>query len=107
VVAVSLVSGQLSIQRSKYKTSEALSPEWVSVKCPNPTRDNRLLVVTQGEHCRKHVQQIHHRYENEQARMILAVMNKVEGAADMLTGEQIELDASQLCLGFETTEEKK
>jgi len=39
--------------------------------------------------------------------MILAVMNKVEGAADMLTGEQIELDAGQLCLGFETTDKKK
>ena len=55
VVAISLVSGQLSIQRSKYRTSEALSPEWVSLKHPNLTCNNGLLVVTQGEHCGKYV----------------------------------------------------
>ena len=107
VVVVSLVSGQLSIRRNKYITSETLSPEWVSLKHPNLTRDNGLLVVIQGEHCGKHVRRIHHRYENTQKKMILAVVNKVEGAADRLTGEQIELDAGQVCVGFETTDEKK
>jgi hypothetical protein len=49
------VSGQLSIQFSHYKTSGFLPPEQVSPKYPNPTRDNRLLVVIEGEHCGKNV----------------------------------------------------
>jgi len=55
VVSIALISGQLSIRHNKYKTSESLSPEWVSLKHPNPTHDNGLLVVIQGEHCGKHV----------------------------------------------------
>ena len=31
----------------------------------------------------------------------------VEGTADMLTGEQLELDAGQLCVSSETADEKK
>ena len=55
VVVVMLVSGQLSIRHNKYKTSEALAPEWVSLKHPNLKHDNGLLVIIQGEHCGKHV----------------------------------------------------
>jgi len=61
VVGIALISGQLSIQHNKYKTSESLSPKWVSLKHPNPKCDNGLLVIIQGEHCGKHVQRIHHR----------------------------------------------
>lgn len=107
VVDIALVSGQLSIRQNKYKTSEAISPEWVSLKHPNPKRDNGLLVVIQGEHCGKHVRRIHHRFENEQVKMILAVVNRMEGTGDRLTGEQLELDASQVCVSFETSDEKK
>jgi len=56
VVGIALISGQLSIQHNKYKTSESLSPKWVSPKHPNPTYHKGLLVVIQGEHCGKHVQ---------------------------------------------------
>jgi len=107
VVGIALISGQLSIRHNKYKTSESLSPEWVSLKHPNPKRDNGLLVVIQGEHCGKHVRQIHHQFENEQVKMILAVINRMEGTADTLTGEQLELDAGQLCVSSETADEKK
>ena len=39
--------------------------------------------------------------------MILAVMNRIEGTADRLAGEQLELDPGQLCVSFETTDERK
>jgi len=55
MVSIALISGQLSIRHNKYKTSESLSPEWVSLKHPNPKHDNGLLVVIQGKHCGKHV----------------------------------------------------
>ena len=96
VVGIALISGQLSIRHNKYKTSESLFPEWVSLKHPNPKRDNGLLVVIQGEHCGKHVRRIHHWSENEQVKMILAVVSRMEGTVDTLTGEQLELDAGQL-----------
>jgi hypothetical protein len=107
VVVIALVGGQLSIRHNKYKTSEALSPEWVSLKHPNPKRDNGLLVVIQGEHCGKHIRRIHHRLENKQIKMILAVVNRMEGTADRLAGEQLELDPGQLCVSLETTDERK
>jgi hypothetical protein len=39
--------------------------------------------------------------------MVVAVVNRMEGTADRLTGEKLELDANQLCVSFETTDEKK
>ena len=39
--------------------------------------------------------------------MILAVVKKVDGATDTLTGEQLELGSDSLCLAFETNEDKK
>jgi hypothetical protein len=68
-------------------------------------------VVVKGEHCGKYVRRIHHRYHedngNKQAFIILAVVEKVDGAADTLTGEQFELGPDSLCLAFETNEDKK
>ena len=49
----------------------------------------------------------YHRFENEQVKMILAIVNRMEGTADTLTGEQLELDAGQLCVSSETADEKK
>ncbi|KIJ90484.1 hypothetical protein K443DRAFT_15198 [Laccaria amethystina LaAM-08-1] len=107
VVVIALISGQPSIRFNRYKTSETVLPEWVSLKHPNPKRDNGLLVVVQGEHCGKHVRRIHHRYQDEQLKMVVAVVNRMEGTADRHTGEKLELDANQLCVSFETTDEKK
>jgi hypothetical protein len=39
--------------------------------------------------------------------MILAVVEKVFGTAETLTGEQFELGPDSLCLAFETNEDKK
>jgi hypothetical protein len=67
-------------------------------------------MVVKGEHCGKYVKGIHHRYHedngNSQALVILAVV-KIDGAADTLTGEQLELGPDSLCLAFKTTEDKK
>ena len=68
-------------------------------------------MVVKGEHCSKYVRQIHHRYHkdngNKQALIILAVIKKVDDAADTLTGEQLELGPESLCLAFETNKDKK
>ena len=81
------------------------------IKSPNPTRDNGLFLVVKGEHCSKYVRRIHHRYHkdngNKQALIILAVVKKVDGAADILTGEQLVLGPDLLCVAFETNEDKK
>jgi hypothetical protein len=39
--------------------------------------------------------------------MDLAVVQRVEGATDVLTGEQLELDARDLCLAFDSPEQKR
>jgi hypothetical protein len=110
-VSIARVEGVVSIRHYVYNTSKGLVPAWVSTKSPNPTRDNGLLVVVKGENCGKYVRRIHHRYHedngNKQALVILAVVKKVEGAVDTLTGEQFELGPDSLCLAFETSEDKK
>jgi hypothetical protein len=88
-----------------------LAPAWVLSISPNPTQDDGLLVVVEGEHCNKYVRRIHHRYHeddgNKQVLILLAVIKKVDGAADTLTGEQFELGPNSLCLAIETSEDKK
>ena len=68
-------------------------------------------MVVEGEHCGKYVRRIHHRYHEDngskQAVIKLAVVKKVDGAADTLTGEQLELHPDSLCLAYEATEDKK
>ena len=39
--------------------------------------------------------------------VLLAVVKKVDGAADTLTGEQLELGPDSLCIAIETNEDKK
>src|SRR5271155_956925 len=94
-----------------YNASKGLAPAWVSSKIPNPTRDNGLLIVVKGDHCGKYVRRIHHRHHEDngdrQTFILLAVVKKVEGAADTLTGEQFELGPDSLCLACETNEDKK
>src|SRR5271168_3230669 len=110
-VSIAKVDGVVSIRHYVYNTSKGLAPAWVSSKSPNPTRDNGLLMVVEGEHCGKYVRRFHHRYHEDdgkkQALIILAVINKVDGAANRLTGEQLELGPDSLCLAFETNEDKK
>jgi hypothetical protein len=110
-VLVAKVEGEVSIRHHVYGTSKGLVPAWVSPKSPNPTRDNGLIMVVKGDHCGKYVRRIHHRHHedngNKQTLMILAVVKKVDGATDTLTGEQLELGPDSLCLAFETNEDRK
>jgi hypothetical protein len=105
-VSVRLIEGRLSIQHQFYKSWETLLPEWVTPKYPNATRDNGLLVVIKGDHCGKYVRRIHHRYEAGEAIVILAVVNRMAGHMDNLSGEQLELDVSHLCVCQESKEDK-
>jgi hypothetical protein len=111
IVSIFKVAGVVSIRHFVHKIPKLFDPAWVSSRSPNPLRDNGLLVVIKGEHCGKYVRRIHHRYHedngNKQAFIILAVVQKVDGAADTLTGEQFELGPDSLCLAFETKEDKK
>jgi len=102
--------GRLSIRRWKYKTSESLSPEWVTPKYPNPKRENGLLIVIKGEHFGKYTRRIYHRFvgDPEEAIAILAVVNRVPGRVpDTLSGDQLEMDASHLCVCEESIEDRK
>ena len=104
--SVRSVDGRLSIQRQVYNSFHVLFPDWVTPKHPNPTRDNGLLVVIKGDHCGKYVRRIHHRYQGDEAIVMLAVVNRVPGHVDLLPGEQLELDASHLCVCEESKEDK-
>jgi hypothetical protein len=110
-VSIAKVEGVVSIRHHVYNASKGLAPAWVLPKSPNPTRDNGILMVVKGDHCGKYVRRIHHRYHeengNKQVLILLAVVNKVNGAADTLTGEQLELDPDSLCIAIETNESKK
>ena len=68
-------------------------------------------MVVEGEHCGKYVRRIHHKDNeengNKQVLIMLAVVKKVDGAPDNLTGERLELGPHSLCLASETKEEKK
>jgi hypothetical protein len=105
--SVRSVDGQLSIQRQIYKSSEALLPEWVTPKYPNPTRDNGLLIIIKGDHCGKYVRRIHHRYEGKEAIIILAIVNRVARHRDSLAEERLDLDTSYLCVCEESKEDKQ
>lgn len=100
-------NGQLSIRHDHYKSSIPLQPDWVTPKHPCPKREKGLLIVIKGEHYGKYVRRIQHRNENEQAIMILAVIRRETGVADVLSEERLELCSEFLCAVFETKEEKK
>ena len=110
-VSISKVEGVVRIQHHVYNGLRGLAPAWVSPKIPNPTRDNGVLMVVKGNHCGKYVRRIHHRYRDDnggkEALILLAVVEKVDGAADTLTGEQLELGPDSLCIAVETKEDKK
>jgi hypothetical protein len=107
VIAVAQVNGQLSIRFSHYKTSGYLPPEQVSPKHPNPARDNGPLVVIAGDHCGKFVRRIHHRDEDGQRIMMVAVICRTDDGQESLTGERLEFSSDELCVGNETKEEKQ
>jgi hypothetical protein len=107
VVTVAQMDGGLSIWFFHYKTSEFLPLEHVSPKHPNPTRDNGLLVVIEGDHCGKYVRRIHHRYEDGWTIVMVAVIHRMEDGQESLSGECLEFSPNELCVGHATKEEKQ
>ena len=106
-VSIAEVEGCLAIQHALKNKSKTLLPAWVTPAQPNPRRDNGLLVVVKGEHCGKLVRRIHHRSDDGKDLIMLAVVKKVDGIKEILTGEEFDLPADFLCLGSETAEGKK
>ena len=111
-VSIADIEGVVGIRHHVYNGLRGLPPSWVLPKRPNPTRDNGILMVVKGDHCGKYVRRIHHRYHsedngNKQALISLAVVKKVDGAVDTLTGEQLELAPDSLCVAVETNEARK
>ena len=51
--------------------------------------------------------QIHHKYDQETAIIILGVVKRTENSVDSLTGEKLELSADHLCEAIETKEDKQ
>jgi hypothetical protein len=107
VVTIAQLDGQLSIRFSHYRTSGFLPLEQVSPKHPNPARDNGPLVVIEGDHCGKHVRRIHHRDEDGQRIIMVAVFHRTDDGQEGLTGERLEFSSDKLCVGHETKEEKQ
>ena len=107
VIAVVQVDGWLSIQFSHYKMLGFLPLEQVSPKHPNLMCNNGPLVVIGGDHCGKCVCQIHHRYEDGQPIVVVAVMHQMEDGKDSLSGEHLEFSPDDLYVGHETKEKKK
>lgn len=106
-VSIAEVEGCLAIQHALKNKSKTLPPAWVTPAQPNPRRDNGLLVVIKGEHCGKLVRRIHHRCDDGEDLIILAVVTKVDSTKETLTGEEFVLPVDFLCLGSETAEGKK
>jgi hypothetical protein len=105
--SITSTDGRMSFRRRKYDRMEYLFPDWVTPKYPNPKRENGLLVVIKGEHCGKYARRIYHRFVGEVAIAILAVVNRVAEQVDTLTGDQLELAATYLCVCEEPFEERK
>ena len=107
VVTVADVEGRLCIHYTHYNMPRLLQPASITPKHPSATRDNGLLFVIKGDHCGKLVRRIHHQYIDQQDLVYLAVVKKVDSAADIILPEQLELPPDSLCVGMESKEEKK
>ena len=105
-VTISVLQEQVVLNHTKYHTSYPLQPSWVTPKYPSLTHDNGLLIVIKGDHCSKYVRRIHHRHSNAGSTIILAVTQKIEGSADTVTNERLELTPEYLCTVPETKAEK-
>lgn len=105
--SVQTMDGQLSFKRQIYKRSDTLHPDWVTPRYPKLTRDNGLFIVIKGEHCGKYVLRIHHRYDDDVAIATVAVIRRVAGLVDNLTGELLEFDASDHLCACEVSKDDK
>jgi hypothetical protein len=105
-VTISMLHERVLLNHTKYNTAYPLQPDWVRPKYPSPTHDNGLLIIIKGDHCSKYARRIHHRHSSTSSTIILAVTQRVEGSADIVTDERLELTSEYLCTVPETKIEK-
>jgi hypothetical protein len=105
-VHILCIDKKIGLYRRHFKTFYHLEPGWVTPIHPSPTHDHGLLVVIEGEHCGKYIRRISHLNRNDGRVIILAVVNRTKGSADILTGEQLLLPPNVLCKSIETKKER-
>ena len=106
VVQSTMEDGQPRILHRSYSTSTGLDPAWVSLAEVNVLRYDGLLVVIKGEHLGKFGRRIHHDQFGGEKRALVAFVNRVSGAQDVLTGEEQHLPADCLAMVHEEKAEK-
>lgn len=106
-VHIARLGAKLGLFHRRNKTYYPLEPGWVTPKHPSPTHDHGLLIVIEGEHCGKYVRRISHLSRKDGPVIILAVVNRMKGCADTLTGEQLLLPPNVLCKSTELDKERK
>ncbi|PPR01553.1 hypothetical protein CVT24_005888 [Panaeolus cyanescens] len=99
--------GQLSFVHKVFNKWVPLKPEWVKPAEPNISRDNSLLVVTNGSHTGLFVRRIDNVRIDDKDVMFLAVVRRLEGKRDELTPDTLYLPPSDLCICVESDKEKK
>ena len=75
-------------------------------KYPNPTYDNRLLVLIRGDHYGKYVWQICHISDNGPKFIDIAVVIRLQSSVERLSDEQLILGVEDLCGAMEMSKEK-
>jgi hypothetical protein len=104
---ISIVDGRLAMRHVIRNTSYALEPDWIKPKHPSPTHDNGLVLVIKGEHHGKYLRRLHHDGYGHTALMIAAVVERIEGSVDRITGEQVKIECDCLCTVRESVEQVK
>ncbi|KAF9032592.1 hypothetical protein BJ165DRAFT_1535002 [Panaeolus papilionaceus] len=101
------ISGSLVLYYVSRNKHTPIDPSWVTLRHPNPQRDNGLLVVVTGEHCGTFVRRIRHVNRRGVGMIILvAAMQRVAGQCDRIAGE-LEFKESKLCVSEESSEDKE
>lgn len=107
VISLKEISGRLGLFYVARKKHTPVDPIWVTLRHPNPWRDNGLLVVVSGENCGKFIRRIRHVDRNGVGMiMVVAMMQQVPGQCDKICGE-LEFKPEELCISEELSEQKK
>ncbi|KAF9033675.1 hypothetical protein BJ165DRAFT_1410394 [Panaeolus papilionaceus] len=103
--------GSLAIQCARGGKNGWLQPNWLEIRRPNPARaDNGLMVVVDHSsgHFGKLVRRVSHFKNANRILMRCVVVTCESGNPNVITQEELDsLDKDQLCLCFETKEEKE
>lgn len=102
-----MIDGRLNLRNVVRGTSSFLQPEWIQPRHPSPTNYNGLVIVIEGEHHGKYLRQLFHDGYQASALMIGAVVERMDGRCDHITGEEIKISPNSLCGVHETQEEVK